>query len=216
MSKINVFVVDDHPFFRQGLRQAIGADARLAVVGEAGNGVEALAQIRTLRPRVVVVDVDLPQLGGLDLTRALQSLRPPIPVIILSMHQEENIVHAVLDRGARGYVLKDNAMSEVLGAIETVSRGEFYITPSLSGCIVKRSQRAATPSGEERSLGLLTPMERLVLSLVAANKTSREIGKELFISPRTVDTHRAKICSKLGLHGNHKLLEFALTHREEL
>jgi DNA-binding NarL/FixJ family response regulator len=216
MNKIKVFVVDDHPIFRKGLRQAIESDARLVVVGEAVDGVEALAQMKTLKPQVAVLDIDLPRSDGLELTRALQNLRPPIPAIILTMHKEEHLLNAALDRGAKGYVLKDNALDEVLGAILTVAKGEFYVTASLSGSLVKRSQRAAALQQEQPGLASLTPMERRVLKLIGENKTSREIGQELFISPRTVDTHRNNICTKLDLRGSHKLLQFAITHQSEL
>jgi DNA-binding NarL/FixJ family response regulator len=216
VDRIKVFIVDDHPIFRQGLRQVIESDARMAVVGEAADGIEALAQIKRLQPQVAVVDIDLPQSDGLELVRVLENLRPAIPAIILTMHKEEHLVQSALDRGAKGYVLKDNAMSEVLGAILTVARNDFYVTPSLSGCLVRRSQRVAALNSDRPALARLTPMERRVLKLIAANKTSREIGKEMFISPRTVDTHRNNICSKLELRGSHKLLQFALAHQSEL
>jgi len=216
MNKIKVFVVDDHPIFRQGLRQAIQSDPRLVVVGEAGDGVEALAQIKTAKPQVAVVDIDLPRSDGLELARALQQLRPPVPTIILTMHKEEHLVQGALDRGVQGYVLKDNALNEVLAAILAVAKGDCYVTASLSGCLMQRRQRAAALQHDKPALARLTPMERRVLKLVAENKTSREIAAELFISPRTVDTHRANICSKLELRGSHKLLQFALAHRSDL
>lgn len=216
MNKIKVFVVDDHPIFRQGLRQVIESDPRMVVAGEAGDGVAALAQIKTLKPQVAVVDIDLAGTDGLELARALQNLRPAIPTIILTMHKEEHLVHGALDRGVKGYVLKDNALNEVLGAILTVAKGEFYITPTLSGCLVKRSQRAAALQQEKPALATLTPMERRVLKFVAQSKTNREIGRELFISPRTVDTHRNNIRTKLDLHGRHTLMQFALAHQSEL
>lgn len=214
--KIKVFLVDDHPIFLQGLRMALESDSRIAVAGVASDGAEALAQIKAIKPQAAVVDLDIPRTNGLELTAALQELRPPIPVVILTMHKEEHLVHGALDRGAKAYVLKDNALNEVLGAVLAAAKGEFYVTPSLSGCLIKRSQRASALQKQQPALASLTPMERMVLSLVAANKTSRQIGKELFISPHTVDTHRANICAKLELRGSHKLLEFALTHRGEL
>jgi DNA-binding NarL/FixJ family response regulator len=216
MNKIDVFIVDDHPIFRQGLRQMIQSDPRLAVVGDAGDGAEALARIKTLKPHLAVVDLDLPGMDGLELTRALQNLQPPVPTIILTMHKEERLVLGSLDRGAKGYVLKENALNEALGAIVAVAKGDFYVTPSLSGCLVKRSQRAEALRAAQPGLEALTPMERRVLKLVAENKTSRQIGRELFISPRTVDTHRNNICAKLDLRGSHKLLQFALAHQAEL
>jgi DNA-binding NarL/FixJ family response regulator len=216
MNKIRVFVVDDHPIFREGVRKVIESDPRMVVVGEAADGVGALAQMKTLKPQVAVVDIHLPGANGLELTRALQNLHPPIPAIILTMHKEEHLVQAALDRGARGYILKDNALSEALTAILAVARGEFYVTPSLSGCLIKRNQRMAALQKEQPGLADLTPMERRVLKHVAESKTSREIGRELFISRRTVEAHRANICEKLDLHGSHKLLQFALAHHSEL
>ena len=216
MDKIKIFIVDDHPIVRQGLRQVIESDPRLSLAGEAGDGTVALAQIKTLRPHVAVVDIDLPRLDGLELARELQSLRPPVPTIILTMHKEEHMINAALDRGAKGYIVKDNALEELLGAILTVARGDFYITPSISAFLVKRSQRAAALQKERPGLAALTMTERRILKLVAENKTSREIGRELFISPRTVETHRSNICVKLDLRGSHKLLQFALAHQSEL
>jgi DNA-binding NarL/FixJ family response regulator len=216
MDKIRIFIVDDHPIVRQGLRQVIDSDPRLAFAGEAGDGAIALAQIKNSKPQVALLDIDLPNLDGLELARALQNLQPPIPAIILTMHKEEHLVNAALDRGARGYVIKDNALDELIEAVLTVARGDFYLTPSLTGCLVKRAQRAAALQKDRPALAALTPMERRVLKLVSENKTSREIGRELFISPRTVETHRSNICEKLDLHGSHKLLQFALAHQAEL
>ena len=216
MNKIKVFVVDDHPIFREGVRKVIESDPRMVVVGEAADGAEGLAQIKALKPHVAVVDIDLPQTDGLELTRALQNLQPPIPTIILTMHKQEHLVMGALDRGARGYILKDNALSEALGAILAVAKGDFYVTPSLTGCLIKRSQRMEALQQEQPGLATLTFMERRVLKLVAQSKTNREIGKELFISPRTADTHRNNIREKLGLHGRHKLMQFAIAHQSEL
>jgi len=216
MNKLKVFVVDDHPFFRLGVRQAIASDPRMVVIGEAGDGTEALAKIKASKPQIAVVDLDMPGTDGLELTRALQKLQPPIPTIILTMHKEERMVIGALDAGARGYILKDNALHEALGAILAVAKGEFYVTASLTGLLIKRSQRAQALQAEQPGLAALTYMERRVLKLVAQNKTSRQIGAELFISPRTVDTHRNNICSKVGLRGSHKLLQFAILHQSEL
>jgi DNA-binding NarL/FixJ family response regulator len=132
------------------------------------------------------------------------------------LHKQEHLVIGALDRGAKGYILKDNALNEALGAILAVAKGEFYVTPSLTGCLIKRSQRVEALHTEQPGLATLTFMERRVLKLVAQSKTNREIGKELFISPRTVDTHRNNIREKLDLHGRHKLTQFALAHQSEL
>ena len=216
VTPIRAYIVDDHPIFRQGLKQAIESDPRLRVVGEAGATATALQQIKVLRPDVAVVDIELPGGDGLDLARALQSFRPAIPVIILTMHKDEPMVNAALDAGVQGYIVKENAVAEVVQGVKAVAAGETYLCPSVSGYLLRRRQRAEALAQQKPGLDQLTPMERRVLKLVAENKTSREIGRLLFISPRTVETHRARICEKLDLHGSHPLLQFALAHRSEL
>ncbi len=216
MSRIKVFIVDDHPIFLEGVRKVIESDIRMTVVGSASNVTDALTQIKTAKPQVAIVDIHLREASGLDLTRSLQNFEPPVATIILTMHKEEHFVLGALDRGAKGYVLKENALSELIGAIERVAQGEYYVTPALSGCLIKRTQRSAELAAERPALAKLTAMERCVLKLVAESKTSKEIGRELFISPRTVEAHRANICGKLELHGSHKLLQFALAHKTEL
>ena len=216
VNKIEVFIVDDHPIFRHGLRKVLETDPRLAVVGEACDGEEALANIKTLKPQVVVLDLTLPGMNGLELTGALQRLCPAMAVIVLTMHKDEHLIRGALDRGAKGYVLKDNALHEAVGAILAVAKGDSYITPSLSQFLIQRDRRAEALRKRLPGLASLTPMERRVLKLLAEKKTSREIGREVFISTRTVETHRNNMCLKLGLQGSNKLLEFALTHKSDL
>jgi len=211
-----LYIVDDHPLFRQGLRQTIESQPAFKVVGEAGDGETALREIRTLHPDVAVLDIELPQMDGLALTRALRSCRPPVHILVLTMHKSESMVNAALDCGVAGYVIKENAVAEVVNALKAIASGEVYLCPGVSGYLLRRRQRAAALREQKPGLDQLTPMERRVLKLVAENRTSREIAAELFISPRTVETHRANICAKLGLHGSHPLLQFTLEHRSEL
>ncbi len=211
-----VFIVDDHPIFRRGLKDVLESDPELRVVGEASDGEHALEQIRLQRPEAAVVDIGLPGLGGLELARALVALSPPIAVVILTMHHEEKVVNAALDLGVKGYVVKENASSEIVNAIHAVIAGEIYLSPSISGYLVRRADRARSLRHEVTGLATLTPMERMVLRLVAQNLSSREIANRLFLSPRTVETHRANICGKLDLHGLNRLLQFALEHKTQL
>ncbi len=213
---IAVFIVDDHPIFRQGLRQVIESDPRLRMVGEASDGVSALERIRSLQPDVAVVDIELPRLHGLDLARKLLSMRQPVPVLILSMHKDERMVNAALDAGVKGYLIKENAATEVVSAIKAVASGETYICPSVSSYLLRRRGRADDLRSQKPGLDQLTHMERRVLKLIAENKTSRQIGQQLFVSIRTVETHRTNICAKLNLHGSHPLLQFALDHKSDL
>ncbi|MBI4325511.1 MAG: response regulator transcription factor [Chloroflexi bacterium] len=215
-NRITVCIVDDHPIFRQGLRQALESDPRLRVVGEAADGAAALEQIRSLHPDGAVLDIELPRMDGLALARALQSLRRPGAILSLSMHKEEQVVNAALDAGVNGYLLKENAVTEAVNAVRAVAAGETYLCPAVSGYLLRRRQRAEALRSQQPGLDQLTHMERRVLKLIAENKTSREIAAQLFISIRTVETHRANLCAKLDLHGSHPLLQFALEHKSEL
>jgi two-component system, NarL family, response regulator DegU len=211
-----VYLVEDHPLFRQGLRQTLEAQPLFKLVGEAADGATALKEIRTLHPDIAVVDIELPQVDGLALARALRAVRPPVAVLVLTMHKSEPMVNAALDAGVAGYVLKENAVAEVVNALQAMAAGQVYLCPAVSGFVLRRRQRAEALRQDKPGLDQLTPMERRVLKLVAENRTSREIAAQLFISTRTVETHRANICTKLGLRGSHPLLQFALEHRSEL
>jgi DNA-binding NarL/FixJ family response regulator len=215
-AKIKVLIVDDHPLFRSGLRQIIVSDSRFELAGEAGDAEAALRLIREKKPAVAVLDVNLPGVSGLEVARRLQGKRPPVGLIMLTMYKEESILNRALDFGVKGFVLKENAVEEIIRAIAAVAAGEHYLSPSLSGHLVRRRGRAEMLAAQKPGLEDLTKAERRVLKLVAEKKTSRQIGAELFISPRTVEAHRANICSKLELRGSHSLLQFALENRSAL
>jgi DNA-binding NarL/FixJ family response regulator len=214
--KTRVYIVDDHPVFRHGLRQIIQSDPAFEVAGEAGEDAKALTEIQKIRPAVVIIDVRLPQQGGLELLRALRGLRPCPACIMLTMHGEESTFNAAMDVGARGYVLKEDALELVLLGLKAVAAGSIYLSPAISGWLVRRQQRTSALKEEKTGFTSLTATERRILQLVGENKTNKEIAGELFISPRTVETHRSNICQKLELQGVHKLLHFAIEHRSEL
>lgn len=215
-NRIKVLIVDDHPLFRSGLRQVIADDPRLQLVGETGDGETALKLVEDKKPDVAVLDVNLPGLSGLDLARKLQVQHLPTRVIMLTMHKDEETCNRALDIGARGFVLKENAVEEILKAIVAVADGEHYLSSTISGYLVRRRNRAESLAAKKPGLDDLTKAERRILKLIAEKKTSREIGAELFISPRTVEAHRANICSKLELTGSHSLLQFALENRSAI
>jgi DNA-binding NarL/FixJ family response regulator len=214
--KIRVFLVDDHPVFRHGLREIVNADARFKVVGDCGDGDTALAEIPRAMPQVVILDVNLPGQNGLEVVRTLRKARPPVGCLMLTMHAEESTFNAAMDAGAHGYLLKEDAMELVLLGLKAVADGGVYLSPTISSWLVRRHQRVSALKEEKTGLAALTATERHVLQLVAENKTNREIGQELFISHRTVETHRSNICQKLQLQGAHKLLQFAIEHRSEI
>lgn len=215
-TRIRIVVADDHPIFRKGLVEVIRAEPGFSLVGEASDGTQAWEMIRTLKPQVALMDIDMPGLDGLALAGRIQDDKLPIAVVILTIHKEESIFNSAMDLGARGYVLKENAISDLTNAVRSVARGEVYLSPSISSFLLNRARRQEQLRSTQTGLTSLTPMELRVLKLVAGNRTNDEIGKELFISPRTVHTHRNNICTKLDLHGSRGLLVFAMERRDEL
>jgi DNA-binding NarL/FixJ family response regulator len=213
---IKILIVDDHPVFRKGMIQIIEEDPGLEIVCQAGSAEELLEQIKTKVADVAVLDVDLPGLSGLELAERLLKRKPPVRVVLLTMHKSEKIFQAALDLGISAYILKDEAESGIVTGIKCAARGENYVTPTLSSLLMGRGRKAAQLRKESPGLDSLTTMERAVLRKISENKTSREIGAELFISHRTVETHRANICTKLNLTGSHPLLQFALENKSVL
>jgi DNA-binding NarL/FixJ family response regulator len=216
LGRIKVLIVDDHPLFRQGLRQVVQADPRFELCGEAGDGASALQLIQEKKPDIAILDVNLPRLSGLEVARQLKDMRLPTQIIILTMYKEEETFNRSLDLGVKGFVLKENAVEDILNSLVTVANGEHYLSPSISGYLVNRRGRAESLAAKKPGLEDLTKAERRILKLIAGKKTSREIASELFISPRTVEAHRANICTKLELRGSHSLLQFALENRASL
>jgi DNA-binding NarL/FixJ family response regulator len=215
-SEVKVLIADDHPVFRKGLRQLIEEDHNLKVVAEVGDGEAALELIQQLSPDVALLDVDMPKLDGVGVARALIEKRHPAKVIFLTMHKDEDVFSEAMAAGAKGFVLKDSAVTDIVQSIRTVAAGQHFISPQLSSFLLNRNARIDSLVKQNPGLESLTPTERKVLKLIADNKTSREIAGELFVSVRTVESHRANIATKLGLHGAHALLKFALDNKSVL
>ncbi len=214
--QIKIVIADDHSIVRQGLRQMLDADGKFTVVGEAKNGREALGLIETFKPDVAILDVDMPEMGGFELVRELRRQKIRIEIVFLTMHSEEEVFKTAMDLDASGYVLKDDATSDIVAAVKAVAAGRSFISPALSSLLLNRRRRAEGLKSDKPELDSLTPTERRVLKLIAEDKTSREIGDELFVSHRTIDTHRLNISRKLNLRGNLALVKFAITHKSEL
>ncbi|MGH9845429.1 MAG: response regulator transcription factor [Blastocatellia bacterium] len=215
-NEITILIADDHPIVRRGLKQVIESDPMLVVVAEADDGEAALVQIEALKPRIAVLDLDMPKLDGFGAAREIQKRRLPVEIVFLTMHGEEDLFHAAMDLGAKGYILKESAATEIVNGLRAVAAGQHYVTPSLTAYLLHRRGRAQAFEQRQSNLGDLTPTERRVLQMVAHHKSSKEIAAELFIHYRTVENHRTNICQKLGLHGHNALLKFALQHKSEL
>ena len=215
-SQYHVLIADDHPLFRQGLRQTIETDAAFEVVREVGNGQAALQSIRDLKPDLCILDIQMPGLDGLAVVQQMRSQRSPAAVIILTMYKEEDLFNAAMDLDVRGYVLKESAVSDILDVVRTVAAGHRYVSPILTDFLVTRRVGAEALREKKPGLDRLTPAERRILKLIAADKTSKEIADELGLSARTVENHRTNICAKLDVHGVHSLLKFAFENKSRL
>jgi len=215
-NEIQIVMADDHPIVRQGLRQTIEADAALKIVAEAGDGKTALSLIVQHQPAVAVLDIDMPEQDGFSVARAVRQQNLGVEIVFLTIHREEELFQAALDLGAKGYVLKDSAVTDIVAAIKSVAAGQPYISPQLSSYLLKRSKSVAELNARKPGLEDLTPTERRILKLIAQDKSSKQIAAELFISHRTVETHRTNISRKLELHGNLALVKFALEHKARL
>ena len=216
MSEIRIIIADDHPIFRKGLRGTIEADPTLKIVAEAEDGEQALDLIQTLKPEIAILDMEMPHKDGFEVMQEIQEKKLPVLVIFLTMYKDERFFNAAMNRGAKGYVLKESAINDIITGIKAVASGQHFISPLLSTYLLNRHQRAASLAVQKPGLSNLTPAEREVLRLIAANKTSKQIADELFIAVRTVEKHRANISEKLELRGSHALLNFALEHKSEL
>lgn len=213
---VTVLVADDHPIFRRGLCDIIAGDATLRLIGEAGDGEEAWRLIQELKPAVAVVDVHMPRRSGIQLARLVSQQRLRVALIILTMDAEEALLHEALNLRVQGYLLKESAVTDLLQAVHRVADGGCYITPTLSGALVRRNAAHEALREQKPGLDKLSPAERRILKLISEDRTSKEIAELLECSVRTVETHRQNISCKLELSGSHSLLRFAFDHRAEL
>ena len=214
--QISVLIADDHPVLRAGLRQVLERDPSIRVIAEVGDGEAALERIQADRPDIAVLDIEMPKRDGLDVVRELRRLALPTRVIMLSLHDDETRVTDALALGARGYILKDDAIHAIVEGVKAVAAGRPYVTPSLSGLLLQRRERTRELTARQPGLADLTPAERRVLALIARGQASKDIAVALGIHYRTVENHRVSIAQKLGLHGHNAVLKFAMEHREQL
>lgn len=210
-NEIRIVIADDHPLVCQALRDALAKDATLRLIAEAADGQTALTLIEQLRPDVAIVDIRMPKLGGLGVARAVRQQQLPTHVIIVTGYEEPELLQAALKVGVTGYVRKDSAVADIVAGVKAVAAGKLFISTGATD----ESLNAPPPAGNHL-LKNLTPAERRILRLIAAGKSSKEIAALMRINYRTVDNHRTNISHKLGLHGSHALLRFAVEHKDDL
>lgn len=207
---IRLLLVDDHQVVRSGLRMLLASEGDVEIVGEAGTAREAIAAVGTVRPNVILMDIGLPDMSGIDATREIKRLYPDVAVVALTIHEDEEYFFKMLDAGAGGYVPKRAAPEELLTAIRAASKGEVYLYPSLAKLLVKDYLLQERGSSDSTSLDGLTEREQEILKFVVDGATNDEIAAQLVISPKTVARHRENILQKLNLHSRSELVRYAI------
>jgi DNA-binding NarL/FixJ family response regulator len=210
MKKVRILLADDHTVMRAGLRALLERQPNLEVVGEAGDGRQTVELAASHVPDVVVMDIAMPNLNGVEATRRMVSKQPTISVVILSMYSDESYVMRALEAGARAYLLKDSAVTDLIRAIEAISQGKSFFSPKIGRILAEEYVHALKQKGVADSYELLTPREREILQLLAEGKTNKEVATSLNISVYTAETHRGNILQKLNLHSTAELVLYAV------
>ncbi len=210
MTRIRLLLVDDHIVVRTGLRMLLASENDVEIVGEAGTAKEALEAVRKMKPNVVLMDIGLPDMSGIDATREIKHNNPEVAVVALTIHEDEEYFFKMLEAGAGGYVPKRAAPEELLTAIRVAARGEVYLYPSLAKLLVKDFLAQERSSDAAATLDGLTDREQEVLKYLVEGATNNEIAEDLVISPKTVARHRENIMQKLGLHSRADLVRYAI------
>jgi len=210
MARIRLLLVDDHEVVRSGLRMLLENQADLKILGEADTGKQALEMVETLNPDVVIMDITLPDISGIEATRRIKEAHPGVAVVALTIHEDQQYFFEMLQAGASGYVPKRAAPDDLITAIHAAHRGEMYIYPSLAKLLVGDFLSRSGEDGAKEAMDELTPREGEVLSLLADGKTNDEIADLLSISAHTVARHRENLMGKLGLHSRSELVKYAI------
>jgi DNA-binding NarL/FixJ family response regulator len=210
-SKKTVLIVDDHPLFREGLKTIIRCDTKYEIVGEAGNGRDAIRMTKEHRPDLVLLDIALPDQTGMEVTGEIKKVSEKTMIMIVSMHSKVDYIAKAFQAGATGYVVKDSAAERLLQGIDCVLRGEYFLDSSVSHQVVKRLMESPKEEAKITDSGYdsLTSREQEILVMLAEGYSAKEVGEKLYISPRTVENHRSSIMRKLDLHSNHELIRYA-------
>src|SRR5713226_8166820 len=214
LKKLRIVVADDHELVRRGIRDLLQIQRGWNVVAEAANGREAVDKVRRLKPDIAILDITMPDMDGLEATRQIREAAVVTQVLILSMHESDQMVRRVLEAGARGYVLKSDMGGCLVQAVKSVSDGKRFLTPKVSEIVLEGFLKAASePKRRKLAQGRPTPREVEIVRLLGEGRTNKEIAEALGITVRTVETHRAKIMLKLGLHSLTELVHYAIRNK---
>lgn len=213
MKKIKVLIVDDHILVRDGIRALLALVADVAVVGEATNGMESLEKVQQLEPDVVLMDMAMPTMGGLEATRRIHKEFPRTRVVAVTQYDDSEYVIPIIEAGACGYVTKMVAFSELASAIQAAYRGDSFLSPTAAAALVEEYHQKATTEGRKEPYQRLTDRERQALKLIAEGHTTREIADMLVVSPKTVEWYKTSLMDKLGIHNKTDLIKFAIRKR---
>jgi DNA-binding NarL/FixJ family response regulator len=214
--KIKIIIADDHPMMRSGVKSVLLTDPQIEIIAEAKDGEEAYNLILKHQPDVALLDVEMPKMTGLEIARRIASEKIRTRVVFLTMYKEEDMFNEAMDSGAYGYVLKENAVEDVVESVKTVFENRYYISPNISGYLVKRLNTRNDFTSQQPSINDLTKSEKAILKLISLDKTTQQIADELHISYKTVENHRNNISKKLNLSGTHSLVKFAIKNRSLL
>ena len=201
-NKLKIVIADDHPLLNQGLLFVLSKKDNYEIVGQADEGNSALMLIRDLKPDIAILDVRMPNLGGFEIAKIVFNENLPTKIIFLTMFSEAEFVREVIELGVKGYVLKENAVMDIVNCVEAVADGKFFLSPQISAMLLENNSK--------NDLDPLTTSEKKILKLIASEKNSKQIADELFITIKTVENHRSNICKKLGITGNSALIKYAL------
>ncbi|MGB2899608.1 MAG: response regulator transcription factor [Candidatus Acidiferrum sp.] len=213
MKKLRILIADDHGLVRRGAREVLHSRRGWRVVGEVANGREAVQKAKELKPDVAVVDIGMPELDGVEVARQIRETVPDTKVLVLSMHESDQMVRRALEAGARGYLLKSDLTECLAKAVQAVAEGKRFLTPKVSEIVLEGFLKTSSWHQHEKRAGPgTTPREFEIIRLLAEGKTNKEIAAKLGITVRTVETHRAKIMLKLGLHSLAEIIHYAMRH----
>src|SRR5215472_9177575 len=207
---IRILLADDHTILRAGLKMMLNAQPDMEVIGEAQDGRQAMQEAQRLHPDIVLMDITMPDINGIEATRRIKKQLPEIKVLILTMHENDEYVFQALRAGASGYLLKEAADTELISALHVVQSGQFYLSPAAQSVMVGDYLQRVRIGEEKDSYNSLTEREREILKLVAEGHTNNQIAEILVISPKTVDTHRTHVMDKLNLHSRAELVKYAM------